>query len=259
MNSSQKRATYSVLRNRFPATEYALLTEVSDAPGHSRSRSCDFVAVNMFPSRGLSITGLELKSKRTDWLKEKKNPSKQESIFRYCDYFYLLTDEEGVAKLDEIPEAWGWLHIKGNRVLTMKEAPKQDRSWDISRDFVCCLLKRATTKLIHPSEIEDKINEAIEKHDANSGASKAYLKKEVERYEKMIEDFQEASGIHIDNYQGGKRIGEAVKVVLNGDIKAWENRLMSLQSTAEDISDKIKSQIQKFKNEQLNSNSVTKS
>lgn len=122
----QKKLTpWEVLRFKFPAQEYVLIEEVSDASGFSRSRSLDYMLVNLWNSRGLAITGIEKKTNRGDWLKELKNPAKQENHFKYCDYFYLLTDKDGVAKIEEIPPNWGWYHINGSGILkTMKVAPQ---------------------------------------------------------------------------------------------------------------------------------------
>lgn len=67
---------YSVLRAKYPETECVLMQEVSDASGHTRSRSLDFMVVNLWNSRGLSVIGIEKKTNLGDWLKELKNPAK---------------------------------------------------------------------------------------------------------------------------------------------------------------------------------------
>ena len=150
---------YLILRNKYPATEYVLISEVPDNVS-TRNRYLDFMIINLWQSRGLAITGIERKSNRGDWLKEMKTPDKQEKHFRHCDYFYLLTDREGVAKLEEIPETWGWYHITQNGILkTLKAAPKL-QSQPIDRALLCAMLRRAQDKqgFIHEDTIKEHIN-----------------------------------------------------------------------------------------------------
>mgnify|MGYP000731094661 CR=1 FL=1 len=42
----------------------------------------------------------------------------------YCDFFYLFTTDEKVAKLEEIPENWGWMTERGGKIFILKKAPK---------------------------------------------------------------------------------------------------------------------------------------
>jgi hypothetical protein len=81
-------SVFEILRKRFPENEYALMAEVRDKAGFDASRSADYIAVNLWPSRGLSVNGIELKSFRSDWLSELRKPEKAEKIFQYCDYFW---------------------------------------------------------------------------------------------------------------------------------------------------------------------------
>src|SRR3990167_200745 len=97
----EKLTIWNILRKHFPENEYALMAEVRDRAGFHASRSADFIAVNLYPSRGLAVNGIELKSHRGDWLGELKNPKKAENIFQYCDHFWLLTADESVARIEE--------------------------------------------------------------------------------------------------------------------------------------------------------------
>ena len=75
-----KSIIWELLTKRFPPGQYALLKEVRDAAGFHARNSADGIAMNLWPSRGLELNGLEIKSGRGDWLKEYKNPQKAESI-----------------------------------------------------------------------------------------------------------------------------------------------------------------------------------
>jgi len=141
-----KPDVFGILRKRYPESEYALMQEVSNDAGFNRSRSADYIVMNLWPSRGLALLGFEQKASRSDWLSELKKPEKAESIFKYCDYWYLITTEEGIAKLEEIPETWGWVCIKGGKIHTMKDAPKLTPE-PVSRGMLaCCMFRVAYTQ-----------------------------------------------------------------------------------------------------------------
>lgn len=218
---ASKPNIYELLCKRYPANEYALMSEVSDAAGHSRSRSADYIAVNLWPSRGLAIEGIELKSFRSDWLNELKNPKKAEAIFQYCDYFWLLTTDETIAKLEEIPATWGWLCIQGNRIIVKKQAPKQTPI-PTSRSFMVAMLKRAASKdgFVHCSSIEDRINEAREQAKTKAEQQKDYRLKKADALLKDVAEFEEASGLEIAKYgyygHSIKKIGAALKFLAQG-------------------------------------------
>lgn len=225
---------YGILRKKYPAAEYALMKEVSDAAGFSRSRSADYVVMSFWPSRGLAISGIEVKSFRGDWLNEKKNPEKAENIFQYCDYFWLLTTDETVANLNEIPESWGWMCIKGTRIVIMKDAPKLDPK-DVSHHFMAAMLKRACdkTEFIHKSQIEDRIE--YEKETAVNSVRKEYqhLQKEYDSLKSDVEKFNKTSGINLRSYYrwqtDAEEIGKAVKFLTGGGAVQLRKELEAME------------------------------
>jgi hypothetical protein len=133
---------YSVLRHKFPEKEYVLISEVPDNVS-TRNRYLDFMLINLWASRGLAITGIEQKSNRGDWINELKNPKKQENHFKYCDYFYLLTDK-GILK-------------------TMKDAPKLN-PLPIPKVLMCSMLRRAQEKkgFVHETALDAHIESQIQ-------------------------------------------------------------------------------------------------
>jgi hypothetical protein len=66
----------AALRRFYKTTEYALMFEVADSTGANSHRRADAVAMNLWPSRGLYIEGIEVKVSRSDWRKELDTPSK---------------------------------------------------------------------------------------------------------------------------------------------------------------------------------------
>lgn len=254
---TDKLTTWQVLRNKFLESEYVLLSEVSDASGFSRSRSLDFMIINLWQSRGLSVTGIERKSNRADWLKELKNPAKQENHFKHCDYFYLLTDKEGVARLDEIPDSWGWYHINQSQILkTMKAAPKLT-PLPIERSLMCAMLRRAAAKekYVHVDTLETHIAAKAEELQKERNTTLKYKADGYDNLKRIIDEFYEASGINLHHGRGDipKNTGEAVKLIMNSGLETYTNGLERIEAQVKHIHQAISEKIKVVKGfEKLN-------
>lgn len=235
---SKKPSTFSLLQGRYPSPEYVLIQEVSDASGHARSRSLDFMAIGMWNSRGLAIHGIEEKSWRNDWLKELKNPAKQENHFKFCDYFWLLTTEGDVAKLEEIPPSWGWMHVMGSRIKTMKEAPKLTPVI-CSRTFMCAMMRRAACKekYVLRESIEEQLEEARKGAREVEKRSHEYSLSEYNKLLKSVKEFETAAGIKVEKswQHDPVKTGAAVKLFLEGGVEKYQKELESLREKAEKI------------------------
>jgi hypothetical protein len=238
---------YLVLRNKFPAEEYVVIAEVPDNVS-ARNRYLDFMIINLWQSRGLAVTGIERKSNRGDWLNEIKNPKKQENHFRYCDYFYLLTDKEGVAKMEEIPETWGWYHITDKGILkTLKTAPKL-QSEPISRVLLCAMLRRAQDKegYVHKETLKDHIDRKVEEMLASRNKR---LEEDSKNYTALLEKvrlFEQFSGISLQYTWSGdlESIGKAVKIIKSGGIGSYVENLKRISEQVKKIDAGLLSKIE---------------
>lgn len=251
--SEKNRTPLEVLRLKFPPAEYVLIGEVSDASGFARSRSLDYMLINLWNSRGLAVTGIEEKGWRNDWLKELKNPKKQENHFKYCDYFYLLTTAEGVAKLEEIPATWGWWHINDKGILkVMKQAP-QLQPIPIDRSLLCAMLRRAASKeqYVHKDSIQDEIDLAVKQSRGYVNQQLESLQKEYNSYRGQVMEFEKTSGLNIADkwryheHSPGK-VGAAVKYVLKNEGKSFKEDLIKLKSEAIQVAEKITGVLSEF-------------
>jgi hypothetical protein len=196
--------------------------------------------VNLYPSRGLAMNGIELKRHRGDWLNELKNPKKAENIFQYCDYFWLLTTDDKVAKIEEIPKSWGWLCIKGDRVFTKKPAPIL-KPKPISRSFMCAMLKRATDKsgYVHRDSIKSEIEQAKKYAIDDSEMRVIRLTNELNEIKKNVGEFEKASGVYLHRlesesfWDNPKDMGELFKLLHNkGGVDKMKKELLGLEDTA---------------------------
>lgn len=126
----------------FSGNEWSLAFEVGNATGASVSRHADAVAMNMWPSRGLAIHGIEMKISRSDWQRELANPEKAEAIHQHCDYWWLAATRGVVKDVEEIPPGWGFLEMREVGTLQVKrQAVNLDRPSDIKRSFVAGILR----------------------------------------------------------------------------------------------------------------------
>lgn len=228
---------WPLLRKKFPSSEYALLQEVRDKAGFYASRSADGIAMNLWPSRGLELEGIEVKSYRNDWLSEMKKPEKAENIYKFCDRWWLIAAAENVIKLEEVPKTWGLMVVKKNKLVVEKEAPKLSPI-PVDRQFLAALLKRATKGMIPEKSIDDKVKEAMAQGvlqgEKNAVNRRELAKIQLEELQKSIKQFEEASGIKISVWGMGN-IGKAVKYLSEIGVERIENRLIELKRSTDDI------------------------
>lgn len=257
----EKISVWDCLKKHYPDGQYALMQEVSNKAGFDRSRSADFIVMGLWPSRGLNLEVIELKSFRGDWLGELKKPEKQESFFKHADYFWLLTTDETIAKIEEIPSTWGWMVIKGKGIKVIKQAPKLNPV-AIDNSLLAALLKRASSKsgFVHEDTIEEEIEKRVEAKKDYTQRHYESLKEDYQTIRQQINRFQQASGVDINGWHGVERIGNAVRIICNGELDDYIKELKRLQSSAEGITKRLCSDIEMlektFKGEKINDNEL---
>jgi hypothetical protein len=182
------------LRRFYKKEEYALMWEVGNATGSRVRRHADAVVMNLWPSRGLLIEGIEIKVSRSDWRRELDNPEKAEEIARYCDRWWVVTPD-GIVQPHELPAMWGHKVVNDKGAIrTVKDAPRNDNVAALDRGFVAAMLRRS-------SEADAREVEALVARQL--AAERAKIEEEVERrvaartkllegYRTKIEELKEA-------------------------------------------------------------------
>lgn len=212
----------AILAKAHSAPEWACFFEVSNTTGFAATRRADAVAMALWPSRGLTIRGFEIKRSRGDLKREHDDPSKAEAVAQYCDEWYLVTPPKLVADIGtQLPAAWGLMEAdpETGKLRTVRAA-KALEAKPISRGFLAAMLRRAAETVasensgwVRKAEIESKIAEAYlkGKDDAPTHAKHTLL--ELERVRKILRDFEEQTGIDILGWKyDPKRIGHAVRI-----------------------------------------------
>ncbi len=235
--------TDAALRRRYRSPEYALFFEVRNTTGYGlRVRSADAVAMNLYPSRGMELIGIEVKQSRSDWLNELKNPEKADAIFQYCDRWYLATAHEEVAKAEEIPPTWGWLVPRGKNFTERMPAPRLNPK-PISRAFLASLLRQASTNSLDEKRIADAVHQRVGEikasHERFREEERLRFSSQMESLKNAISEFERESGILIrDRWNYGESVGKIVKLVLEGGTEKMLRDLRNAIKVADGIAER---------------------
>lgn len=245
MRSGDIRAALS---RKFAAPEYALFFEVGDATGGRARRWADAVSMSLWPSRGLSLSGYEIKVARNDWVKEMKQPAKAEAIAQYCTQWWMVT-APGIIREGELPELWGHFELHSNGLRVIKPAPITEAA-PITPQFLAALLRRAC-------ELDRKIDrEAIEKAIArDEAATKKRIDDEIEwrtrrgeerakEAEQKLQAIYDACGLapeEVKRMFGGGDFARAVGMVHKLGVAKTYNGLADLAKKVRPLADSIDS------------------
>lgn len=202
-----------ILKKRFPKDAYAVLPQVPAETGGG-CRIADALVMSLWRSRGLTLTGIEIKLARSDWLRELKDPSKADPICAYCDHWYIVTNGPEVARIEELPDTWGLIVCSDSDSKIVKKASKLDAK-PMSRAFLAAILRRTMEYLVPPDAERAAINaarqegfEAGKDVGRNEARGELYALKQLRQ---SIADFKAESGVEISEYHGGD-VGEAFAV-----------------------------------------------
>lgn len=223
------------LRVRFSAPEYAFLAQVRSGTGANFARTCDGLAMGVWPSRGLTLLGFEIKASRQDWIKELREPAKAERFCRFCDRWYLVVSDEKIVQPGELPATWGLMAPKNGRLTIRTEAPPLSPE-PISRTFLASLMRH----LNDASPLETALKqEATRAYQQGLAAGRAEagrphemelrrVTSELSLLRSDVDQFEAASGVKIHRYQG-QRVGAAVKWALGGGLTQAQREYLRLR------------------------------
>ena len=237
---------FAALRTRYPDNAYALFHHVRSTTGTSASRTADAIAFSLWPSRGLELEGFEMKSSRSDWLREKDAPEKADEIAKFCDRWWLVIADEKIVQDGELPPTWGLLVYKKDKLVCRKQAPKLDPK-PMERGFIASLFRNIQATSVPKVEINAKIEDASargrELGSQLKGRYSEIASEELECLKKSIEEFKKTSGIEIDRWNGG-RLGEAVNFVLRHSPKGVIEQIKRLRNSLQDNLNRLDKDLQ---------------
>ena len=205
------------LERRFCAPEWAIFAEVANATGGRKRRSADAVAMNLYPSKGLELWGLEVKVQRSDWLRELKEPDKAAEMIQHMNRWCIVAPS-GVVKKDELPAPWGWIQLRTNGEARIAKAPPliNEVGGTVDRGFVAALLRRAHEWGGNESEVgrarkagyEDGYKEGKSYGDARArraqeliDSTQVQIKKSIERGLAPLRRLEAKLGFELDGWR----------------------------------------------------------
>lgn len=244
MNNAQ---IYAALRERYCAPEHAIFFEVANGTGSNIRRYADAVVMNLFPSRGLTLSGFEIKVSRSDWQRELKNPHKvEEGVFKYCDHWWVVALPEIVA-IAELPPTWGLLVLTDKGLRQSVAAPRLE-SQDMSRSFIAALLRRA-------SEIDESAVNAMvqKKYDVRAAQIDGEVERrvksrlrEVEEKLATVKNIERQLGVSLTDWHAHEGYGRLLKAMeATGISKSWAG-LRQLAQTLDGMATTLKTHIEEF-------------
>lgn len=200
----------ALVSKRFPSPAFAFLQSVRNGTGFSRkrTRTADAIAVSCYPSRGLYMTGIEIKCNYADWKKELADPTKAESIQRFCRFWFVAAPK-GMVPLSELPETWGLIECLKNRTVITKDAPRQDCATP-DMLFLCSILRNFSDAYVPKIEVQRMVDQRIEVAVDNSVRRKEM---QLDDLRNVVSEFEDASGISLRQRWETGDIGKAVKLV----------------------------------------------
>jgi hypothetical protein len=230
----------AALKRYYGQPNYGIVFEVAQATGFNARRHLDAMAMGLWPSRGLTLYGIEVKASRYDWRKELEQPQKAEELARFCDYFYVAAPKD-VVPLNEVPDKWGLLELRGETIVEAKAASKHEAE-PTGRPFLAAIF-RAASREVDPEtldallrkrerEFEEKFDQRVKeraeqitrnRHDGN------------EKWAALIAalNVEESYSLHHDLIPAIRAIHRA------GIVKSYAG-LRSIEKTLSDALDKIR-------------------
>jgi hypothetical protein len=234
---SVSESVFELLRKRYPPPAWAFLEDVRNQTGYGRQvRTCDALAMSLYPSRGLHLHGFEVKVSRADWFKELQAPEKAEEIARFCHFWWLVVDDGAIVQNGELPATWGLLARHG-KVLKLEKEPMFNKDaappnyrflGAILRKFGATSTDAARIERVRGEGFEAGVKDQREREEKYSDFGR--YKKAHEELLEMVHKFEKASGVSVSDPWTKGSIANAVRLLSGG----WDSPPEALQRLAKD-------------------------
>lgn len=191
----------NALRERYKQPEWALFFEVGNGTGGNCRRHADALAMNMYPSRGLSIIGFEIKVSRSDLKRELETPDKAEEIARFCNEWWLVVPEGLIKEDDLIPATWGVLECKDGQIIRTKKKATQLEPIPVTKQFMAAILR--SSNKVDDNALNAVKNEACKEYYKNLEEDvKSRVDIETRRLREIVKNYEEFERLTGENFRG---------------------------------------------------------
>jgi len=242
-----------LIEQRYPEGQgYVTLRQVRNATGYSRvARTADAIVMGMWPSRGLEISGFEIKTSRSDFLAEMRDPKKADAIARYCDYWWLVVSGSDVAKARAVPKLWGLLTYQEStgKLRQTKAALHNGAATPLDRLFVASLLRSASRQNPDPNKnamsasyrrghVDGAAQEKKKQEGAHNRRHSA-AEHDLDALRHKVERFEKEAGVDLSGWTYPKHIGRIASALVKGNAARTVAQLDAVQETLKLVSDQL--------------------
>jgi hypothetical protein len=201
------------LRKKYIQPEWSIFFEVANGTGSNVRRHADALAMNMYPSRGLTILGFEIKVSHGDLVRELMNPDKAEEIAQYCNEWWLVVSEGVIRETDDIPRPWGVMEFKdGAFKITKKAEPLNPKP--VTKSFMAAVIRSAgkiDENTIRKAR-EEAYRKAMEAAELNFENRRDHATKELKMLTEKINEFEKITGKEFNRWTNVEKLAESIKL-----------------------------------------------
>lgn len=240
MNTLDLRAA---LKARYSPPAWATLCEVGNATGHQCNRHADVVAMSLWPSRGLHLHGFELKISRSDWQRELKKPEKAESIFGFCDRWWLVAGHAEIVRDGELPPTWGLLVWNGKKLVTSVEAPALDPK-PVDRSFLAALMRRMNEQSPAKDALAAQFEAGQKAEKDRRRNAEHWAERDLQQLRERLTRFRELSGVDFEQCWNEDELAAAVGIYMKSGAARFQNRLNDLLRQSKTLTEQIEKALQ---------------
>lgn len=193
---------------------YVVAEHVNNGAGFSYGRTLDAIVFDTWPSKGLLLHGLEVKVSTSDLRRELQDTRKAGAFFPYLDHFSVVAPQNVIAAARaEVPKRWGIYQPTDDGRLRAVRKPLMLHD-DGQRETLDRSLMAAFARALVQRSLSREAEEAAYSRGESEATKRAAF--EIEQAKRSAEGivasakaFEEASGIKIDQWNGGS-VGEAL-------------------------------------------------
>lgn len=209
----------ALVEKRYAGDAWIVVPEVGNGTGSNVRRHADAIAIGLWPSRGHSIEGLEIKVSRGDVQKELATPQKADAVGKFCDFWWLVVSDLSIIDGLVIPPTWGVLFPKNQVLRVHQKAPKR-KAAPVDRGFSAAMIRKVCESWIPKATHEEFKANAKETVRAELKTEAAWKQQnmnyELEDLKHRLEGFKLASGVDLMSEAKWRvgDIGRAVKAIV---------------------------------------------
>lgn len=230
----------ALLRQKYCLPKYAFVEQVPNGTTTNRSRVADALAMGCWRDKRVNIelNGFEIKISRADWRNELNDLNKSAAFQIHCHRWWIVATP-GIVDPAEMPAEWGLLEPRGGGLVVRKAASLRTPE-PVSFAFLAAIMRRCvqadpSTRQINDAREQGYQNGLKQGRSLNRMQLEQKLdleKRNRERLQQTVDEFQEQSGLDIRRYNGAK-IGAAVRALEQLQGASIRNQLNMIKMLSE--------------------------